>query len=139
MMTLLDTCVLSELYHPAGAIHVKQAVAALSPEEIYLSVITIGEISKGIALLAEGQRKRDLLSWLTTIKTTYSNRVLAIDTEVAMIWGDITARAQQKGIVIPSADGLIAATALRHNLRIMTRNVKDFQETGVRLLNPWEA
>ncbi len=121
MMTLLDTCVLSELYHPAGAIHVKQAVAALSPEEIYLSVITIGEISKGIALLAEGQRKRDLLSWLTTIKTTYSNRVLAIDTEVAMIWGDITARAQQKGIVIPRACHQLKRKSILKDFCSMTR------------------
>lgn len=139
MKTLLDTCVLAELYKPDGLASVRQAVTALADDSLYLSVVTVGEISKGIALLPESRRRQDITAWLRSIQTVHAGRVLPVDAETAMIWGEMTAKAQTKGITIPASDGLIAATALRHGLRLMTRNVRDFRETGVVLVNPWDT
>lgn len=137
MRVLLDTCVLSELYKPSPLETVRQAVLDIPDENLYISVITLGEIGKGIALLPQSKRKRDLSAWLTKIETTYADRILSIDAETTSIWGEITANAQSQGIIIAAADGLIAATALHHGLHLMTRNVKDFNVPGVFLLNPW--
>ncbi|MDJ0693017.1 MAG: type II toxin-antitoxin system VapC family toxin [Mastigocoleus sp. MO_167.B18] len=137
MRVLLDTCVLSELYKPIPLESVKNAVNSLLDNDIYISVITLGEISKGISLLSESRCKRDLSVWFNNIEHIYAERVLQIDSEIAAIWGEITAIAQKKGFILAAADGLIAATALRHGLYLMTRNVKDFEVTGVLLLNPW--
>ncbi len=138
MRVLLDTGVLSELYKPAHLPAVHEAVEAIPDKNLYLSVITLGEIGKGIALLPESRRKRNLSVWLTQIENAYTERVLPIDAETTAIWGDITAAAQNQGIIIAAADALIAATALHHGLHLMTRNVKDFQATRAMLLNPWD-
>ncbi len=137
MRTLLDTCVLSELQRPGGSSQVRHSVESLSEDEIYLSVITVGEITKGVQRLADGRHKSDLLVWLNGLDRLYSNRILGIDRETAGIWGEITARAENQGRILPALDGLIAATALRNGLRILTRNVNDFAITGVLLANPW--
>jgi len=136
---LLDTCVLSELRHPRGNRGVLQAVDALDEEELFVSVISTGEILKGISLLEEIPRKRTLETWLATLERDYADRILSIDLETSRLWGELTAAAQKSGRVVPAADGLIAATAIRHGLRLMTRNPADFEFTGVSLLNPWEA
>ena len=83
-------------------------------------------------------RKRELQSWLQTIECFYSDRILAIDLEIVRIWGEITATAQKSGKIISLSDGLIAATALRHGLHILTRNISDFEPSGGLLINPWE-
>lgn len=137
MRVLLDTCVLSELRRPKGHPGVRQAVAGLDDEDLFLSVISIGEVSKGIALLRESPKKRALETWLQTLERYYADRLLPIDLETSRIWGELTASAQRKGRAVHAADGLIAATALRHGLRVMTRNAADFEPTGVLLLNPW--
>jgi len=134
---LLDTCVLSELRHPKGHPGVRQAVDALNEEELFVSVITVGEILKGVSLLREGPRRRALETWLQTLERDYGNRILSIDLETTRIWGELTASAQKAGRVVPATDGLIAATALRHGLRVMTRNTADFEPTEVLLVNPW--
>ena len=137
MRVLLDTCVLSELYKPEPLVAVYEAVNNIPDEHLCLSVITLGEIGKGIALLPDGQRKQALLQWFTAIEYEYSERLLPITAETAAIWGKMTAKAQQDGFIIPASDGLIAATALQHGLHLMTRNVKDFEPTHVMLINPW--
>jgi predicted nucleic acid-binding protein len=137
MRVLLDTCVLSELYKPEPLVTVYEAVNNVPDEHLFISVITLGEIGKGIALLPDGQRKQALLKWFTNIEYEYSERLLPINAETAAIWGKITAKAQQEGYVIHASDGLIAATALQHGLHLMTRNVKDFEPTHVMLINPW--
>lgn len=139
MRVLLDTCVLSEIRKPNGDRNVRQAVAEIADDNLYISVITIGEIAKGIELLDDGRRKGTLQSWLQTLKQDYDDRLLAIDFEAAHIWGELTATAQKRGRVVSAADGLIAATARRHGLHVMTRNVADFEPTGVMLINPWEG
>lgn len=137
MRILLDTCVLSELYKPEPLVSVYEAVNRIPDEHLFLSVITVGEIRKGIAILPESQRKQALLKWFSTIEHEFSERLLPITAETAGIWGKLTARAQQNGFIVPASDGLIAATALQHGLHLMTRNVKDFEPTHVMLINPW--
>ena len=137
MRVLLDTCVLSELRRPEGNQGVRHAVESLRSDELFLSVLSIGEITKGIAVLKESRKKRTLQAWLQAMERHYSDRVLPVDLETSHIWGELTAAAQKVGKMIPTSDGLIAATALRHGLHVMTRNSEHFEPTGVFLLNPW--
>jgi len=134
---LLDTCVLSELRKEQCHPGVYRSVEKAADEELFVSVITIGEIAKGVSLLGKGRRKSELQEWLQTIKQDYSDRILQIDLETVQIWGELTARAQKAGKTVAASDGLIAATALRHGLHVMTRNVNDFIPAGVLLTNPW--
>ena len=139
MRVLLDSCVLSELYKQSPTESVKNALESIDDSHLYISVITIGELSKGIALLPDSKRKSDLQNWFNQIEKSYTTRILSIDTETASIWGEITANAQKEGLSLRTADGLIAATAIRHGLHLMTRNIKDFDFTKVLLVNPWET
>jgi predicted nucleic acid-binding protein len=136
---LLDTCALSELRLPKPDAGVAGAIAELHNDDLFVSAITIGEIVKGVALLPDGQKKRILQSWLRTLERDYGDRLLPVDLETCRMWGELTAAAQKAGRTIPAGDGLIAATARRHGLHIMTRNTADFEPTGVPLLNPWEG
>ncbi len=139
MRLLLDTCVVSEVRHPNGNPRVREAIEQRQDDELFLSVLTLGEITKGIRLLDDSRRKRELETWLEGLPRHFADRILPIDDQAAMIWGELTAAAQANGRTVPAIDGLIAATALRHGLTLMTRNVDDFAPTGVRLNNPWAA
>jgi predicted nucleic acid-binding protein len=130
--------VLSELRRPAPDPGVRRAVEEAAGEDLFLSVISIGEIAKGIALLRESQKKRALGAWLQALERDYADRLLAIDREISHLWGELTAAAQKTGKVIGAADGLIAATARRHGLHLMTRNTGHFEAAGVALVNPWD-
>jgi len=134
---LLDTCVLSELRRPKAHAGVRRAVEALADESLFVSVVSIGEIVKGISLIRESQRRHALQAWLQILERHYADRLLPIDLETSRIWGELTAAAQKAGRTVPGTDGLIAATARRHGLHVMTRNTGDFEITGVLLLNPW--
>jgi predicted nucleic acid-binding protein len=134
---LLDTCTLSELRLPKPDAGVARAVQALDSDDLFVSAITIGEIVKGVALLPDGHKKRLLETWLQTLERHYGDRILPIDLEICRMWGDLTAAAQKTGHTIPACDGLIAATARRHGLYVMTRNTADFEASGVLLLDPW--
>jgi toxin FitB len=136
--SLLDTCVLTELRQPEGHPGVKAAVAEIADADLYLSVLTVGEIAKGIALLAAGRKKKALTSWLTGLETKFGDRILGIDVATVRLWGEITARAQKSGIIIPAVDGLLAATALRHGLHVMTRNTRHFEASGALVIDPWQ-
>jgi len=116
---------------------VHKALEGLDSEDLFVSVISIGEITKGISLLNESENKQALEQWLATLERYHADRLLPVDRAISRIWGEITAVAQRSGRTLPAADGLIAATALRHGLRIMTRNTADFEPAGVFLLNPW--
>lgn len=137
MRVLLDTCVLSELRRPKGHPGVRRAVDALDNADLFVSVVSIGEIAKGIALLEESQNKRALLGWLQALERDHADRLLPVDLETSHVWGELTAAAQKVGKTVPASDGLIAATAQRHGLHIMTRNTEHFEPTGVLLVNPW--
>jgi predicted nucleic acid-binding protein len=129
--------VLSEVQRKQGNPRVRERFEALAAEDVFLSVLTLGELKKGIEKLKVSARKRSLMDWFDRIVLTSQARILPIDSETAIIWGEIIAKAERKGKPVPAIDGLIAATALRHGLHLMTRNVADFEATGVMLINPW--
>ncbi len=135
---LLDTNVISELYRANPDERVRLAVARQEPDSVFLSVITAGELRNGVPLLPVGSRRAGLEEWLRDVEQHYAGRLLSVDLETSHIWGEITARARTKGIQIPATDGLIAATAIRHGLHVMTPNVKVFEPTGALIINPWE-
>lgn len=138
MKVLLDTCVLSELRRKDGDPDVRKAIESFPDSDLYVSVLTFGEIVKGITLLAPGKKKQELQQWMLGLERHYADHILPVDIETSRIWGEITARARVRGFTLAAADGLIAATALRHGLHLMTRNTSDFSATGVLLINPWE-
>ena len=107
-------------------------------ERLYLSVITIGEIRKGLLKLPDSKRKDLLTNWLDSLLEDYKNRILTIDLTVAENWGSIQGKAEKEGNSMPSIDGLIAAIAYTHNLAIVTRNVNDFKPSGIPIKNPWK-
>ena len=117
----------------------RRAVEALESADLFLSVISIGEIAKGIALLKEAKKKDDLRVWMQALESHYADRILAVDLETSHIWGELTAEAQKAGKIVPASDGLIAATARRHGLHVMTRNTEHFKTVGVMLLDPWAS
>jgi len=118
---------------------VRHAVEALDSENMFLSVVSIGEIAKGIALLKDTKKKDDLRGWMQALEADYADRVLVVDLETSHIWGELTAEAQKGGKTVPASDGLIAATARRHGLHFMTRNTEHFKAAGVLLLDPWTS
>lgn len=139
MRILLDTCVLSELQKPDGSPAVNSFFGSSPTETMFLSVITIGEITKGVSLLPESQKRRSLGDWLLGLSRQFEDRILPLDQESAELWGELSAFGQKKGAIIPVADGLIAATALRHGLHVATRNTSHFEAAGSMVINPWLA
>ncbi len=138
MRVLLDTCVVSEARREKGHPRVRAQVEAIRSRDLYVSVITVGELTKGIALLSGGKKKDALSEWLLALEQDYAERILPVDAETARIWGKLTAATQRRGKTVSVSDGIIAATAIRHGIHVMTRNVSDFRETGAMLINPWE-
>lgn len=137
MKVLLDTCVISELWRKGGSERVRNCVSILKPHDTYLSVLTVGELTKGIQLLKESKRKRDLQNKLTFLESEYKANIFDIDLKIIKLWGEIVADSQKKGKIIPVSDGLIAATAKCYDLQIMTLNISDFENVDVALTNPW--
>jgi predicted nucleic acid-binding protein len=135
---LLDTCVVSELQQPNGDPRVRRRVTELDSDDMYLSVITLGEVVEGISRLEDGRRKRELETWLLGLEQQFKARILSVDHEVARIWGELAARAQAHGAHVPAGDGLIAATAIRNGPHVMTRNPRDFTATGAFIVDPWQ-
>lgn len=138
MRVLLDTCVLSDFSRSAPNPALLEFLRDFHATDVFLSVLSLGEIAKGVALIADGRRKRALETWFQRLEADYTDRMLRVDLDTAQIWGELTAAAQKKGRSVPAIDGLIAATAIRHGLHVATRNVKDFDSTGAMLVNPWE-
>jgi len=105
-----------------------------------MSVISIGEILKGITILAAGQRRAMLQQWLDeTLRPWFEGRILPVSEAIAARWGTLSGECKVRGATLNMADGLIAATALEHGLTLVTRNAKDFEAVGVAILNPWES
>jgi toxin FitB len=134
---LLDTCVISELVKVSPNCNVVDWLHDTPTERLYLSVITVGEIRKGLTKLPDSKRKDLLTNWLNLLLEDYQNRIFSIDLAVAENWGIIQGNAEKKGVAIPSIDGLIAAIAYTHNLALVTRNVSDFEICGLPIKNPW--
>ncbi|MBN1962884.1 MAG: type II toxin-antitoxin system VapC family toxin [Deltaproteobacteria bacterium] len=138
MKYLLDTCVISEMIKKHPNKNIVTWIKNSDEDAIFLSVLTIGEIQKDISRLNDKQRCLQIQRWLDVdLKERFTQKILPISVEVALTWGEIEAKALAIGKPIPSIDGLIAATALTHNLTLVTRNVKDIKETGVKFLDLW--
>lgn len=139
MKALLDTCVISELISKKPNPKVVEYVDLLDPEDVYLSVITIGEIVKGIEKLPKSHRKTNLQAWLKDdLLVRFEGNVVVLDTDVLIEWGALTARLESAGKSMPAIDSLIAATALAKKMTLVTRNVSDFEEADAEIVNPWE-
>ena len=137
---LLDTNCISELVRSQPEARVLSWMEAADESLLYLSVLTLGEIRKGVAGLPQGKRRTRLESWLESeLQVRFSGRVLSIDKAVADRWGLLAAAARRAGRPLSAIDGLLAATALHHGLTIVSRNISDFANTQVPVLNPWEA
>ena len=137
---LLDTNCVSELVRIKPEPRVLEWMEAAEETLLHLSVLTLGEIRKGLAAIPQGKRRTRLEAWLEVdLRSRFSGRILPVDAAVADRWGLLAAQARRKGATLPIIDGLLAATALHHNLTMVSRNVCDFAAAQVPVLNPWEA
>jgi predicted nucleic acid-binding protein len=137
---LIDTNVISELIRPRPDPRVRDWVEGVAADLLYLSVLTLGELRKGIDLHPDPVRRARVDAWLVdTLLPWFEGRILTVDQRVADRWGSIAARGQASGSPLPVIDGLLAATALCQDLTLVTRNIRDVECTGVPALDPWEA
>ena len=136
---LLDTNIVSELVKPKPEANVTEWIENTDESLLYLSVLTLGEIRRGIAALPQSRRRATLEAWLDEdLRARFEGRILVIDQEVADRWGLLTAAARHSGTVLPVIDGLLAATALEHNLTLVTRDTGQIPSMGVTVFNPWK-
>jgi len=139
MKCLLDTCVVSELVARQPNQKVVEFADTLDSDDVYLSIITVGEITKGIEKLSKSKRKQELQTWLREdLLIRFDGKIVPLDADVLMEWGALSARMESSGRTMPAIDSLIAATALAHQFKLVTLNVDDFEGTGVEIVNPWE-
>ena len=138
MRYLLDTCVLSELVKSAPDAHVLLWFEARKPHELCISAMTWGELLRGVARLPESKRRSELTLWLEQLETGFEDRILAFDQNVSAIWAQMTVQAEAQGKSMAAFDSIIAATARAHDCKLVTRNVRDFVNAGVDVLNPWQ-
>jgi len=134
---LLDTCVISELVKPSPNERVIDWLDGTPNERLFLSVVTIGEIRKGLTKLPDSKKKNQLTNWQNTLLEDYKTRIYPIDLTVAENWGIIQGKAEKGGNPIASIDALIASVAYTYNLILVTRNERDFVSSNVTILNPW--
>jgi predicted nucleic acid-binding protein len=137
---LLDTNIISELVKAKPEPKVTAWIENIDESLLYLSVLTLGEIRKGITSLRDGTRRVSLEAWLDReLVLRFSDRILSIDREVADRWGRIAGSASARKAPLPVIDGLLAATALHYDLTLVTRNIADIAGSGIAVFNPWEA
>lgn len=135
---LLDTNIISELVKAKPEPRVTAWIDSIDENLLHLSVLTLGEIRKGIGTLRDASRRVRLEAWLESdLVARFAERILPIDRAVADRWGRIAARAAAAKSPLPAIDGLLAATALDRNLTLVTRNTKDVGVSGVAVFNPW--
>lgn len=139
MTYLLDTCVVSELVKPGPDETVAAWMARVPDEACHLSVITVGELAKGAARLPPSARRVRLERWIGELISQYGVRIIPVDASVARRWGRLSGELSRKGITTLVGDGLIAATALVHGLKLATRNIADFKPFGVEIVDPWKG
>lgn len=133
---LVDTNVWSEAIRKAPNPKVIEWLRENEPL-LYVSTLTIGELKFGIERLQPGKRKSNYQVWLSALTDRMKGRVLAFNTSVAVVWGQLLARCERSGIQLPSIDSQLAAIALRHSLIVATRNEEDYRHTGVKIVNPF--
>ncbi len=139
MNYLLDTCVISELVARDPDPRVVAWVDSVEEARLYLSVLTVGEIRKGIEKLPNSERRAALETWLSDgLLVRFAGRIAPVDTETMLTWGRLTGALEAAGKPMPAIDSLIAATVLHSGFTLVTRNVDDFRHAGVSLINPWQ-
>jgi predicted nucleic acid-binding protein len=137
---LVDTNIPSELTYPKPEPLVSEFLRKAGKDSVYVSALTFGEICKGIGSLPASAKRTNLQVWLDSVmRQWFARRVLLVTVPIAERWGFLAAEAKLRGRPLPVMDGLLAATALEHGLTLVTRNVKDFANLGVGILNPWES
>lgn len=140
MNLLLDTTILSEVQRPAPEPRVLAWLDTVDEDRTYISVASVAELRRGVALLEDGRRRTALAAWLAhDLPERFAERILPIDQAIAERWGDLMAQSRKSGVALSVTDGFFAATALANNLTLVTRNVRDFATFGVPLLNPWDG
>jgi len=138
MNYLLDTCVVSELTKKNPDKKVLRWISEIEETSLYLSVLTFGEIHKGIEKLPQGKKKDQLHKWVNSdLRERFKNRILDFDLIAATKWGEIQGKAELVGKPMSLIDGLISATGIAKDLIVVTRNTKDMEQSGVLLINPW--
>ena len=139
MKYLLDTCVISELVRKKPDPRVVEWISGREEAALFLSVLTLGELEKGICKLPDGRLRRRLRDWVDhDLRQRFSGRLLPVDGEVADRWGRLSGEAEKKGQKVPVIDGLLAATALTHGLTLVTRDIKNVKQTEAVVFNPWQ-
>ena len=139
MKYLLDTCAISELVAKHPNPKVVDFIDLLDSDDVFLSVITIGEIAKGVEKLPKSKRKQELHSWLKeNLLVRFDGRIFPLDTEILMEWGILIARLKSTGITLPAIDFSYCCNNFNHKLILVTGNVDDFSGTGIEIVNPWE-
>jgi predicted nucleic acid-binding protein len=137
MKFLLDTCIVSALRKPGDNASLVEWISGVDEADLYLSVVTIGELEKGVCRLPASKKKDAVSEWVRhAVTNRFEDRVLPIDAAVAACWGDLLGVREKKGKTMPILDAFIAATAVVFDCTVVTRNIKDFADCGVRLLNP---
>jgi predicted nucleic acid-binding protein len=135
---VLDTCVISEFQKPRPAAAVREWLAKQHEGDLYLSVLTLGEIQKGVSQLSDGRQKTILQSWLDRdLRERFEERIVEVSETVALTWGRVTGELQRRATPIPVVDALIAATALSIDATVVTRDDTNISRAGARTLNPW--
>ncbi|NEX14421.1 MAG: PIN domain-containing protein [Prosthecochloris sp.] len=138
MSFLLDTCVISELVRPVPDEGVVRWIEARNEFDLFLSVLTLGEIQKGISKLSAGKKKSKLKVWLEEeLAVRFAERVLPVTDDIALMWGSMLGRSEKNGQTLSVIDALIAATASVHNLALVTRNISDFNGCSIDIVDPW--
>lgn len=138
MNYLLDTCVISELIKKSPNKKVVKWVLQVEESNLFISVLTIGEIHKGIEKLPQSKKKDKLHQWVNyDLQERFTNRIINFDLQTTTVWGQIQAHSETIGRPLPAIDGQIAATGISYDLTVVTRNTADMEVSGVTLLNPW--
>ncbi|MBB2671710.1 UNVERIFIED_ORG: hypothetical protein GGE44_001261 [Rhizobium esperanzae] len=140
MRLLLDTNVLLEVTKPNPDMRVLAWLDKLDEDRSFISIVSVAEIRRGVALMDHGRKRDALAEWLARdLPLRFERRIIPVDEPVALAWGDLMGRAKRSGRGLSSMDGLIAATAVAHDLTLATRNTRDFEGFGIELIDPWIA
>lgn len=138
MSFLLDTNVVSESEQLQPNKSVMDWLAGRDETNVYLSALTVGEIRRGIEMLVSGKKKTYLRNWLDEVRAKFAGQILPITETTFGVWGTMLAAFEKQGWRRPIFDSLLEATALEHDLILVTRNVRNFQHSSVTILNPWD-
>lgn len=139
MSYLLDTCVLSEYSQKQPNPKVLAWIDSIAETRLYVSALSLGEIRQGVAHLGNTKKSARLMAWLDAeLLPRFEHRVLSVDTEIALVWGELRGTSMRKGKPASLFDSLIAATAHVHGFSVVTRNVRDFENFDVNIFDPWQ-